>query len=322
MTDADKVLPGRDGYLFLTNDTNRVLDQVQGFYQIPVRQLWSTAMTHAARAALCASLGASYHHILVPDRETALLRFLPESIVPGRAGPSPVQQYLQSGAAALLPPLYEPDRLSQTSGAPTYFHRDTHWTFHGAWTYFHALAKAYGIDPAPLGRLQFQDVRYDNPGDLGSKIGAPPERAHLRVPMTAWAQPAYDNGLPNLGRLRFFINEGEPQAERWLVLHDSFGEWLTLIMPAFAGMCCFVHSPDFDEIFVRQLKPTRVFFVQVERFFIRTPLNGIDFAELFAEQARLKGVAAPEVPPEITARLYPEVPPVDAEVGSAEAKPD
>ncbi len=103
MTDADKVLPGRDGYLFLTNDTNRVLDQVQGTYQVPERQLWSTAMTHAARAVLCASLGAKYHHILVPDRETALLRFLPETIVPGRSGLSPVQQYLQYGAAALLP---------------------------------------------------------------------------------------------------------------------------------------------------------------------------------------------------------------------------
>ncbi len=322
MTDADKVLPGRDGYLFLTNDTNRVLDQVQGLYQLPERQLWGTAMTHAARAALCASLGAKYHHILVPDRETALLRFLPETIVPGRAGLSPVQQYLQSGAAALLPPLYEPDRLSQTCGAPTYFHRDTHWTFHGAFTYFLALAEAYGIDTAPLGQLQFQDVRYDNPGDLGSKIGAPPEQAHLRVPMAAWAQPAYDNGLPNLGRLRVFINEAEPRAERWLVLHDSFGEWLTLIMPAFAGICCFVHNPDFDEIFVRQFQPTRVFFVQVERFFIRAPLNGINFAELFSEQARLKGTSTPEVPSEVMARLYPVKRPVEVDVVAAQAKPD
>ncbi len=108
MTDADKVLAGRDGYLFLTNDTNRVLDQVQGIYQLPERQLWSTAMIHAARAALCSSLGATYHHVLVPDRETALLHFLPETIIPGGAGLPPVQQYLRSGAAALLPPFYAP----------------------------------------------------------------------------------------------------------------------------------------------------------------------------------------------------------------------
>ncbi len=156
MTDAEKVLPGRDGYLFLTNDTNRVLDQVQGTLQLPERQLWNTAMVHAARAALCGSLGAQYHHILVPDRETVLSRFLPESIVPGRAGPSPVQQYRHSGAASLLPPLYEPDELASSSGEESYFRRDTHWTFHGAWTYFHVLAQTYGIDPSPLGQLQFQ----------------------------------------------------------------------------------------------------------------------------------------------------------------------
>ncbi len=321
MTDADKVLAGRDGYLFLTNDTNRVLDQVQGIYQLPERQLWSTAMIHAARAALCSSLGATYHHVLVPDRETALLHFLPETIIPGGAGLPPVQQYLRSGAAALLPPFYAPDRLSQTSAAPTYFHRDTHWTFHGAWTYFHALAQSYGIDPAALGQIQFRDVRYDNPGDLGSKVGAPAEEALLKLPMTSWAQPAHDNGLPNLGRLRVFANPDAPQDERWLVLHDSFGEWLSLIMPAFAGTSCFLHNPDFDEIFVRKFKPTRVFFIQIERFFIRVPLNGVDYAELFAEQSRLKGVATPEIPPEIMARLFSPTPKVEQSDVSAEASP-
>ncbi len=82
MTDAEKVLPGRDGYLFLTNDTNRVLDQVQGILQLPERQLWSTAMVHAARAALCGSLGLNII-ISCADRESALSQFLPETIVPG-----------------------------------------------------------------------------------------------------------------------------------------------------------------------------------------------------------------------------------------------
>ncbi len=126
--------------------------------------------------------------------------------------------------------------------------------------------------------------------------------------MTSWAQPAHDNGLPNLGRLRVFANPDAPQDERWLVLHDSFGEWLSLIMPAFAGTSCFLHNPDFDEIFVRKFKPTRVFFIQIERFFIRVPLNGVDYAELFAEQSRLKGVATPEIPPEIMARLFSPTP--------------
>ncbi len=128
--------------------------------------------------------------------------------------------------------------------------------------------------------------------------------ALLRVPKAAWAQPAYDNNLPNLGRLRVYINREAAQDERWLVLHDSFGEWLSLIMPALAGTSCFLHNPDFDEIFVRKFRPTRVFFIQVERFFIRAPLNGVDYAELFAEQARLKGSVTAEIPPEITARLF------------------
>ncbi len=139
--------------------------------------------------------------------------------------------------------------------------------------------------------------------------------------MTAWAQPVYDNGLPNLGRLRVFINEAASQSERWLILHDSFGEWLSLIMPAFAGTSCFLHNPDFDEIFVRKFRPTRVFFIQVERFFIRAPLNGVDYTELFAEQARLKGVAPTEIPSEIAVRLFPTTPPVQPAEGPPEANP-
>ncbi len=138
------------------------------------------------------------------------------------------------------------------------------------------------------------------------------------MPKTAWAKPAYDNGLPNLGRLRVFINDAGPQSERWLILHDSFGEWLSLFMPAFAGASCFLHSPDFDEIFIRKFEPTRVFFIQIERFFIRA-FNGVDYEALWTEQAQLKGVPFPKIPSEIMARLFPKMPPVEPAMAPAEA---
>ena len=85
-SDANKVLEGRDGYLFLTNDTNRVVDQVEGSYRLGQHAIWGTAMAHAARQAFCRTFSAEYHHVIVPDRENVLSQYLPASVTPGRHG--------------------------------------------------------------------------------------------------------------------------------------------------------------------------------------------------------------------------------------------
>lgn len=304
--DTGKVLVGRDGHLFLTNDTNRVIDQIEGRYVLEPRQLWATALAHAARRALCEAQGARYDHIVIPDRETVLSQFLPEQVSPGRDGVRPIEQYARVGADRVHRFAYDPAVLRRVHDDPSLFKGDTHWTCDGAVRYMKALLPGLGCDLSPYEAAAIKSYAYQNPGDLSVKIGAAPEHASIRMPESPALKAVYDNNLPNLGRMRVYNNPERPERERWLVLHDSFGEWLTLMLPLLARTTCFVHMPDWDEMFVLDYKPTRVLFLQIERFFVRQPLNGIDFDQFMLEQARAKSAPPAAADNAILGMLFPQ----------------
>lgn len=303
---AGKVLVGQDGHLFLTNDTNRVIDQIEGRFVLEPRQLWGTALAHASRRALCEAQGARYDHIVIPDRETVLSRFLPEQVSPGRDGLRPLEQYLRVGAERVHRFAYEPDVLRRAYDEPSLFKGDTHWTCDGAIRYMRALLPGLGCDLSPYDSVAIKSYAYQNPGDLSVKIGAEPEPAIIRMPEAPVLKAVYDNNLPNLGRMRVYDNPEGPERERWLVLHDSFGEWLTLMLPLLARTTCFLHMPDWDEIFVLDFKPTRVLFLQIERFFVRQPLNGIEFDQFILQQAQAKNTPSPATESAILGLLFPK----------------
>jgi alginate O-acetyltransferase complex protein AlgJ len=296
-TDAKMVLEGRDGYLFLTNDTNRVVDQVEGSFPLEERQIWATAMIHAARHAFCAAIGAEYHHAIVPDRENVLSRYLPKTVRPGRFGPRPVIQYQEAGATRLHDFLYDIAALASTPAEPSFPKNDTHWTWDGAVRYAGALLSRMGCDPHLIDMPDAVERSYDNPGDLGSKIGSPPMRFKLLISPDPAVRPIYDNRLPNVGRLRLTANSKRHPAERWVVLHDSFGEIMTLLLPLCAAKICFVHTSDFDEVFIRKFRPSKVIMLQIERFFVRQPLNSSDWPVMIDGQNELKGKSDLEMPP-------------------------
>lgn len=300
-----KVQVGKDGYLFLANDTNRIQDQIEGKYRLGDRLIWSIAMTHAARRAFCETIGASYHHVVIPDREVVFKQFLPDDITFEGAGPRPLVQYAMSGAGRLHYFFYEPELLANRSGHPSFFRTDTHWTFDGAHRYLTAFAPAAGLDPNRFDLSAASVQNYPHPGDLGQKLQLPVEEGIFRVLPEVQGKLVYDNELTNVGRMRVFVNEALPSDERTLILHDSFGEWLLLTLPLASHTTCFQHVPDFDHDFVRRFKPKRVIFMQIERFFVRPPLNGIDLEELMTHQAALKDQALKPVPDEVKALLFP-----------------
>lgn len=293
-----QVLEGKEGYLFLTNDSNRVIDQVEGRFVLSERGIWNIAATHAARRAFCQMLGAEYHHVVVPDRETVYAHLLPDTVKPGSVGPRPLQQYRNAGADALHPIVFEPSILSEQKDPPAYPKNDTHWSFAGAERYARFIADLLGADPNLLDFSDAIDHTYENPGDLGSKIGHPPVPFSLRISTDPAVKPIYDDRLMNVGRLRITGNEKRPQGERWLVLHDSFGELLALMLPLCAHKICFVHTSDFDEVFALRYRPTRVLMLQIERFFVREPYNGMDWLKMIGEQhERKSGEEAALLPP-------------------------
>ena len=286
---SEMVVHGRDGYLFLTNDVSHVMEQVEGSHVMPDELLWSIAMVHRARRAVCEDLlGCAYIHWLIPDRETALASKLPETIVPGRHGPRAIGRYRELGCAELHQPLMDVTLLT-SSDRPTFFKQDTHWTWHGAHRYLEASLKQTRPDlHARLAAITFVENWFKLPGDLGSKIGSEPEDAVIGLPSTGGILPAFDNEISNFGRTRIYVNPDCDNQERILILHDSSAEWLTTMLPAIAHTCMFVHTPEFDPGFLRRFRPTLVLFSQIERFFIRPPRNDIALLPLISEQEKDK----------------------------------
>lgn len=290
--DADMVLHGEDGVLFLTGDVSRVIDQVEGRHEVTPTQAWATAMAHAARTRFCADLlGAEYAHWLVPDRETIWRDRLPATIVPNRHGPRPFELYRMLGCGRLHEPMFDLDCLAGCDPA-AYFRTDTHWTWSGCKAYLSAfLRRRRPVLAGHLAAIDFHTMPYVFSGDLGSKIGAPDEEAMIGFPSTGSIKPVLDNQVPNVGHVRLFLNEAAPSDDRVLILHDSFGEWLTTLLPHLARTSLFVHTPDFDPDFIRRFRPSWVLCCQVERFFVRLPLNGVSFLELVAGEEARKGAS-------------------------------
>jgi hypothetical protein len=282
------VLEGQDGVFFLTHDASRVMDQIEGRHTVTPVQAWATAMTHAARARFCTQvLGADYAHWLVPDRETVWRNKLPASVVPNRDGLRPFELYRKLGCEALHAPLFDIETLAACDPA-AYFRTDTHWTWSGCKAYLaRFLAERHPELAAHLDAIDFRATPYSFSGDLGSKIGAGEEMSVIGFPATGSIKPVLDNEASNVGRVRLFLNDGAPVNDRVLILHDSFGEWLTTLVPHITRTSLFVHTPDFDPDFVRRFRPSWVLCCQIERFFVRAPLNGVSFPELVAaEEAR------------------------------------
>lgn len=287
---ADMVLAGGDGVLFLHNDSNRVIEQIEGRYPVRVNDLFALAMIHASRRSYLQTLsGAQYHHILIPNKEVVFASRLPPPVVFEGYGLRPYSLYQQIGAAHHWLPYYQPDVLRSIEPRRSFPLTDTHWNHHGAADYLTAFLGA--VEPylaSSFSRVPLREFGSEQLGDLGSKIGLPKEPITIVSPSHPRASLLFDNGVVNEGRVRYYANKALPVRRRAVILHDSFGDWLLSLISELFSDVLFIHGPDFDFEFVRRFRPDHVWFFQIERFFVRPPRNGIDWMAYIADQEQRK----------------------------------
>ena len=289
-TDPNRVLIGLNGYLFLQNDTNRNVEQIQGKYPITSADLDIIATAHRDRYLFCVTkLAAPYDHVVIPNKEIVLESLLPSTVKLEEFGPRPITVYLNSPARHISSFYYNPDALKSVS-FPTFPKQDSHWTHRGAITYLTSFFKARAPEVAPtLINLPTRAFASTQVGDQGQKIKLPAEGIEIVVPAKAGAQKVFDNDITNEGRVRIFENSAAPHKGTLLIMHDSFGDWLLQMLSELYQRTIWIHSIDFDFNLVEQLKPTRVVTLQIERFFIRKPSNTVDLRKTIAQLEANKG---------------------------------
>lgn len=270
--EENMVLEGKDGVLFLQNDTNDVIAQIEGRHPVTDQELYQIASEHAGRHAFLRAIGANYLHIIAPDKETYLADKLPETVRPRTHGPSPLERYFSSPAGLVHRPIYLLDAMRKALGPAAFLTSDTHWTSRAAaWYIIEALRGPMPLLAEAIHGLPKTAIAMEVEGDLGRKIGRRKEPTAFLVPDPIQATLSFDNEHANYGRIRHYSSRKHAPIRKAIFLHDSFLEWAIPLLAECATETVFVQMSEIDRKFCADFCPDVVLCQQVERFFIRPP---------------------------------------------------
>ena len=289
-----RIIEGRDGWLFLDNDSNQSVDQYKGNLLLDRRGLreWSAYLANLSENAHRLSLR---HALLIaPAKEMVLSDFYPHK----KGKTSPVEQVL-----ALAQPdhhVVHPVAELKDSEFRTFRMCDTHWTSKGAMLGLLAVLKELGFDPAEAAAL-FQADKYKetlHSGDLGSKVF--PSQSAKELVLTGahyrkWV--AYDNQLPNMGRVIVIRNAGALYPAKCMIFGSSstysFFDYISRVL----SEVIFIHSAgSIDVEVVEHERPDYLIAQTNGRFVVRPP--GVEYSltgEIVDKWERLDSVSRSRV---------------------------
>jgi len=295
--ESEKVLEGREGWLFLRRDTNDVIGQHTGRVSLSSDQRDAWAEVLARRLATAESLGVRWLCAVIPDKESIYPEQLPKTIVP--APRRPVHDLLDVAAEAGAPVLYALQDLERRKDEwDLYPKTDTHWSHRGAYVVYRAICERLGeggllVDPVGEESIEWTDE--EHPGDLGGKLHPPVASSMPRARLSEHhGRLVFDNGLRNHGRVLIFerLDGAGPTC---VVFGESFAENMLIFLKETFGRLVVVHTSMFVEEVVERERPDVVLSLPLERFLVRVP-DDADALLRLSETARGKGGEVPWTP--------------------------
>lgn len=290
----EKVLAGKDGWLYLRRDTNNILAQQTGKLKLDAaqRQGWREVLEE--RMATSDRLGVHWSCLVVPDKESVYPEHLPDSVVPSER--RPVHEFLDVAREVGAPVSYALDALlAAKRESEVYARTDTHWNFRGAYIAYRALcaeAARQGVDLEVLEEVDLEWVTAEIEGDLGSKVRPEPKTGPtIRVALKrARGGVVFDNEVTNHGRVMVYEREGD--GPTCVLFGESFANYLLVFLKETFRRLVFVHTSSFIGGVLERERPDVVFSLPLERFLIRVPSDVNAYEEL-RTTARRKGGELP-----------------------------
>ncbi len=262
--DDRKVLQGRDGFLFLQNDTNAVLDQVTGKRRLSRAELDAWAVFFEELDATALSRGGEAFYLVAPNKECVHAERLPDGIMVSEERPfrqiETLVARLGLKATRLVYPL---DAMRKAAAHPAYPRGDSHWTDYGAMVALAEFDAVRGVTAEPPEHGEYR-TEYRN-SDLLSKLGGVcvEPKPVLRRPANP-ARLVADNGVVNTGRRQDWRRDGGTGS--LLMAHDSFGEWLIPTLASRYAAMTTIWSPVIQRALTEEVKPTTLLVERAERF--------------------------------------------------------
>ena len=268
-----KVLVGKEDWLFLQNDTNRIVEQNVGLLKFSPEDVKRWVSILESRNTMLEDRGIKYYFFVAPNKESIYPEYLPEGYLLSEQ--RPIHQITEALLASSVKLLYPLEVLkSYKAKLQLYTQVNTHWNASGAYIAYEYLAnsikKDYAIKVVDWEDIIFEDSEISE--DLGDKLNPPQTSTYVRARVNhGTAQIIYDNGIKNSGRIQISQNKDStlPNA---MIFHDSFMTegMFPFIMESFSRVQ-FIHTPIVDFNLIDQLKPDVVISEMVERFIISIP---------------------------------------------------
>lgn len=266
-----QVLKGKQGWLFLDNDTNGSVEQFLGRKLLSSYELFLWQRYAEDLSAL-----AQQHHfkpalLLVPSKERVYSHFYP--LKAGKQ--NPVDQVFNRCKSAC--PVVYPEQQLRNFSQPTYLKTDTHWSALGAKLGARLTAEALGFDSQQLTTLFANDQYrfYQKPGDLGSKIYPPvcaDEWMLANYNFNKFVR--YDNKLPNFGRVMLIEDDSALHAGTCLLFSSSSAYSMLGYLARIFKRLVLVHTAgNVDSSLLALIKPDFVITQTNARFVVKAPVT-------------------------------------------------
>ena len=291
-----KVVRGKDGWLFLDNDSNEFMKQQRGELLFTDEQLDRWRNVLESRVRWLRERGTAYRFLVAPNPHSVYPDKLPFEIPAGT--PRPATQLIShlEETGSDVPVVYPLAPLMERRDSPVFTQTNTHWTDLGAFLAYESLMDSIGGE-VPVRRLRPDDVRFNEVvkgGDLGQKVEPVESSLHVFATLKKpAARMTHDN--------RVFLNghridyECPPAGHTvCLVFGDSFAHAMLPFIAESFGRVVFAHLATLDRELVREVAPDIVIRIMNERFLIKVPAD--DEAKTLKEfeaEKRARGAVYP-----------------------------
>jgi alginate O-acetyltransferase complex protein AlgJ len=294
----DKVIVGKDDWLFLDNDSNGFLRQYAGELRLSEQQLDQWQQLLETRIARLAEMGIRYHFMVVPENPTVYPEMLPDHIEgsPERTVHQLINRLRSTGSPASV--IYPIDELKEEKLRRRVCRKtDTHWTDYGAFVGYRRLSREIE-QQMPIHRVSEEELWFfeaDLLGDLGYKLGIGPVPEPCTGYLYARARGLYDNCIESHGS-RVDTECAHAPATKCMVFGDSACYGMLACLAQSFGRMTFVHSPTLDYDLIAQERPTVVVSEMAERFLILVPDDSkAKSVRQFEDEKRAAGRYRPRV---------------------------
>ncbi len=268
----EKVVVGKDGWFYLGNSYNKVMDQHRGLLPLSADSARFIAQHLVLRQRELAQQGIQLYIFIAPDSHSIYPEHLPDHLQPS-AKPSRLDVLKQAVGRTTLPFLDLRDTLRAAKrDHVVYFQTDTHWNDYGTLIGCAVLLDRIRQDQPAMPPIRLADYRIEQQrgigGDLVRMLTVQEEMkdpvyyyitpAKSRVARQTETIPNEVSGFPSTR----FVGKGN---RRLLFIGDSFSHSMMQYLPGYFRESYFVRGSKLDSSLVRAERPNVVVVEVVER---------------------------------------------------------